>query len=43
MSQILNYPKQAIFEVVNADGKEILIPVADDIIVKVDIQNASKC
>ncbi|MBL4592537.1 MAG: 16S rRNA processing protein RimM [Flavobacteriales bacterium] len=37
--QILNHPKQAIFEVVNTDGKEILIPVADDIIVNVDRTN----
>lgn len=36
LNQILNFPRQAIFEVINADNKEILIPVADDIIVKVD-------
>jgi len=36
LNQILNYPKQAIFEVINADNKEILIPIADDIIVTVD-------
>jgi 16S rRNA processing protein RimM len=39
LHQILNYPKQAIFEVVHADGKEILIPVAEDIIDKVDREN----
>ena len=39
LNQILNYPRQAIFEVVNADNKEILIPVADDIIQKVDREN----
>ena len=39
LNQILNYPKQAIFEVINADGKEILIPVAEDIIQKVDRAN----
>lgn len=36
LNQILNYPKQAIFEVINTDKKEILIPIADDIIVNVD-------
>ncbi len=36
LNQILNYPKQAIFEVVNSDNKEILIPIADDIIVNVN-------
>lgn len=36
LNQILNYPKQAIFEVINANNKEILIPVADDIIVNID-------
>tara|TARA_B100000809_G_scaffold3027_1_gene3365 strand:+ start:6084 stop:6623 length:540 start_codon:yes stop_codon:yes gene_type:complete len=39
IQQILNYPKQAIFEVVNPDGKEILIPVADNIIDNVDRAN----
>ena len=39
LSQILNYPKQAIFEVINTDHKEILIPIADDIIVTVDRAN----
>ncbi len=39
LNQILNYPKQAIFEVINADKKEILIPIADDIIANVDRTN----
>jgi len=39
LNQILNYPKQAIFEVINADEKEILIPIAADIIEKVDRTN----
>ena len=39
IQQILNYPKQAIFEVVNSDGKEILIPVADNIIDNIDRAN----
>ena len=39
LHQILNFPKQAIFEVINNDEKEILIPVADDIIVNVDRAN----
>ena len=39
LNQILNYPRQAIFEVVNADDNEILIPVADDIIVNVNREN----
>jgi len=36
LNQILNYPKQAIFEVINTENKEILIPVANDIIINVD-------
>ncbi|PCI99912.1 MAG: 16S rRNA processing protein RimM [Flavobacteriales bacterium] len=39
ISQILNYPKQAIFEVLHTNGKEILIPVADDIINEIDREN----
>jgi 16S rRNA processing protein RimM len=36
---ILNQTKQAIFEVINADDKEIMIPVVDHIIDKVDREN----
>lgn len=36
LQQILNFPKQAIFEVLHPTGKEILIPVAQDIIDNVD-------
>ena len=39
LNQILNHPKQAILEVINTDNKEILIPIADDIIVNVDRAN----
>jgi len=39
LQQILNYPKQAIFEVLHANGKEILVPVAEDIINIVDREN----
>ncbi len=39
LNQILNYPKQAIFEVINTDKKEILIPVVDDIINYIDRAN----
>ena len=39
LNRILNYPRQAIFEIYNADDKEILIPVAEDIIQKVDRAN----
>ena len=39
IQQILNYPKQAIFEIVNVDEREILIPVADNIIDNVDRKN----
>lgn len=33
---ILNQTKQAIFEVINSDDKEIMIPIVDEIINKVD-------
>lgn len=39
LQQILNFPKQAIFEVLHASGKEILIPIADDIIENIDRTN----
>jgi 16S rRNA processing protein RimM len=39
LNQILNFPKQAIFEVFNSDNKEILIPVAEDIIINVNRTN----
>jgi len=37
--RILNFPRQAIFEVINPDQKEILIPVVADFIVKIDRTN----
>ncbi len=39
LQQILNFPKQAIFEVLHATGKEVLIPIAEDIIKTVDREN----
>ena len=36
---ILNQTKQAIFEVVNTDDKEIMIPVVDEIINNIDREN----
>jgi 16S rRNA processing protein RimM len=39
IKQVLEYPTQSIFEVINADGKEILIPIAENIIAKVDRTN----
>lgn len=36
LQQILNFPKQAIFEVLHPSDKEVLIPVADNIIDKID-------
>lgn len=36
LKQVLEYPTQSIFEVINSDNKEILIPITDDIIVNVD-------
>ena len=39
LNQILKYPLQAVFEVINTDKKEILIPVAEDIILNVDRKN----
>ena len=39
IKQILDYPTQAIFEIINAENKEILIPITDEIISKVDRAN----
>jgi len=39
LQQILNFPKQAIFEVLHATGKEVLIPIAKDIIDTVNREN----
>ncbi|MCB0401464.1 MAG: 16S rRNA processing protein RimM [Flavobacteriales bacterium] len=36
IKQILDFPTQAIFEVINTDEKEILIPITDEIIREVD-------
>jgi 16S rRNA processing protein RimM len=34
--RVLDYPTQAIFEIHNADGKEILVPITDEVIIVVD-------
>jgi len=39
ITKILEYPTQAIFEVLNPNGKEILIPIIDEVIVTVDREN----
>jgi 16S rRNA processing protein RimM len=39
IKQVLEYPHQAIFEVINSNNQEILIPVTDQIITKVDRKN----
>lgn len=36
ITKILDHPTQAIFEITNSDQKEILIPITDEIITKVD-------
>lgn len=36
IKQVLDYPTQAIFEVINTSQKEILIPITDEVITKVD-------
>jgi len=39
ITQVLDYPTQAIFEIQHPTNKEILIPVTDEIITKVDRKN----
>lgn len=39
ITQVLEHPTQSIFEIVNADNKEILIPITDDIVKDVDRTN----
>lgn len=39
IQKVLDFPTQAIFEVINTDEKEILIPISDDIIQNVDRDN----
>jgi 16S rRNA processing protein RimM len=39
ITKILDYPTQAIFEITNPQGKEILIPIIDEVIVTVDREN----
>lgn len=36
IQKVLDYPTQAIFEIVNNDNKEILIPITDTIVINVD-------
>lgn len=39
ITKVLDYPTQAIFEITNPQGKEILIPIIDEVIVSVDREN----
>ncbi|OIP02192.1 MAG: 16S rRNA processing protein RimM [Bacteroidetes bacterium CG2_30_32_10] len=39
INQVLAYPTHAIFEIINAAGKEILIPITDEIITNVNREN----
>lgn len=39
IKQILEYPNQSVFEIVNADGKEILVPITDEVVIDVDRTN----
>lgn len=39
IEKVLDYPAQPILQVLNFDNKEILIPIADDIVLKVDRKN----
>lgn len=39
ISSVLDYPAQPIFQIINSDKKEILIPIVDEIIVNVDRYN----
>lgn len=39
IEKVLDYPAQPILQVINPDNKEILIPIADDIIMEVDRKN----
>lgn len=41
VKRVLDYPTQAIFEVINSSQKEILIPITDEVITKVDRDNKS--
>lgn len=36
IQKVLDYPTQAILEVINKDDKEILIPITDEVIIDVD-------
>lgn len=39
IKQVLEYPSQSVFEIVNADGKEILVPITDEVVIDVDREN----
>lgn len=39
IKQILEYPSQSVFEIINADGKEILVPITDEVVIDVDREN----
>ncbi len=39
ITKILDYPTQAIFEITNPQGNEILVPIIDEVIVSVDREN----
>lgn len=39
IDKIMDYPAQPILQIINTGGKEILIPIADDIVLDVDRKN----
>ena len=41
VSQVLEHPTQAIFEITNSENKEILVPITDEIITKVNREKKS--
>jgi len=41
ITQVLDYPTQAIFEIQHTNSKEILVPITDEIITQIDRENKS--
>lgn len=39
ITQVLEYPTQSVFEITNSTNQEILIPIIDEVITKVDREN----
>jgi len=39
INQVLEFPQQSIFEIINEDKKEILIPIHDEIVCNLDREN----